>query len=219
MTNKQQREGSAFIPRKLAVAQAWWKLESSAGVLIAVIPSVPEKQKWPMTSPAVRPGHCLLQSARYLAPPGSGALVQAASHSFSGCLSQSGPLLHWPRPGICSRWAIRIATLCSIHDIHGRIHQNVLDNQGFWSKEPKEASKSIHNMYKTTDYNLDCWYEYSRWLILDSSKCPNDQVPKQLLAPAAKDVAAALLRASTGPSKSLTRLGIQLVQLARCQTL
>ena len=61
--------------------------------------------------------------------------------------------------------------------------------------------------------------DMNRWLVLDSSKCPNDQVPKQLLAPAAKDGAAALLRASTGPSKSLTRLGIQLVQLARCQTL
>ena len=96
------------------------------------------------------------------------------------------------------------------------MHQNVLDNQGFWCfSEPKEARQV---MFLCKYDRLQSWLltHMGGWLILDSNKCLNDQkILKQWLAPAAKDVAAALLRASTGPSKSLVAFSWRAAPLPR----
>lgn len=79
------------IKRRDKVARSWWKSDSRVGALVKVIPREPSADAISIFGIQIR----TFTSSLHLA---YGRPAQAESHSCSGCLSQSGALLHRLRP-------------------------------------------------------------------------------------------------------------------------
>lgn len=79
------------VTRWHKVARSWWKSDSRVGALVKVIPREPSADAISIFGIQIR----TFTSSLHLA---YGWPAQAESHSCSGCLSQSGALLHRLRP-------------------------------------------------------------------------------------------------------------------------